>query len=348
MGEAEVAAWAILGSIWGLVESLSSGIGDAAEIRVSYHLGNNHPFLAKLSAYKSLLIAMVGAVIVAGVFWSVMDRVPAWFTVDETLQEMLAETLPYVIVGDFSATFTSMCWYLLGAQGRFKFATLLNFVASWGISIPLAAYFTYELNYDTQGLVAALVLGYVGTGMLFTMVFLSSDWVGRARKISRRNRVAEGEDEEVEDDYDYYDPIEEKAFAAFASRKSRAARLAARENTKLLVAPPGPIDMGVAALQHRNALVVSWVPHDSPFQGRVVPGDVILSVDGNDISQQKSQRVQQMLQESTTTERRVVVLTTTSHYRHEETTEILEDGAIPDIPDCDSTFDDDEMDGLLS
>lgn len=289
---------------------------------------------------------MVGAVVVSIVFFCVLDYIPGWFTVDSTLQEMLAGTLPYVVVGDLAATFTTMCWYMLGAQGRFKFATWLNFLASWGITIPLAAYFTYKLEFNMEGLVAALVLGYVCTGVFFTVVFLSSDWVARARKISRRNRANGGDD--ASDSSDHYDPVEENAFAAFASRKSRAARSAARQNTKLLVAPPGPINLDVALLPLHDAFVVTSVPPNSPFEKRVFPGDVILSVDGHEISSRTSENVLQILYSDVRSERHLIIVTTTYHYRDEDTSQILLDGTVPDIPDCDSIFDETEMEERLS
>jgi Na+-driven multidrug efflux pump len=65
LGPAEAAAWAILGSIWEIFYSVTSGIGDASEIRVAYHLGDNHPSMAKLSACKSLLLGMILACIIS-------------------------------------------------------------------------------------------------------------------------------------------------------------------------------------------------------------------------------------------------------------------------------------------
>jgi len=51
LGPAEVATWAILGSIWDLFYNLSSGFGQAAEVRTSLHLvspGNLDSYMRKL------------------------------------------------------------------------------------------------------------------------------------------------------------------------------------------------------------------------------------------------------------------------------------------------------------
>lgn len=105
LGPAEVAAWAILGSIWGVFYSVTDGIGDAAEIRVSHHLGENQPTMAQLSSYKSLFLGMVVASIVSIVYFSLQNDIPAWFTDDETLQSMLRELVPFVGVANLTMTF---------------------------------------------------------------------------------------------------------------------------------------------------------------------------------------------------------------------------------------------------
>lgn len=75
LGSAEVAAWAIMGSLWDVFYATTSGIGDAAEIRVAFHLGDGHPTMARLSAYKSLFIGMMVSICVSIVYFSLQDYV---------------------------------------------------------------------------------------------------------------------------------------------------------------------------------------------------------------------------------------------------------------------------------
>jgi Na+-driven multidrug efflux pump len=100
LGPAEVAAWAILGNIWELLSSMTTGLGDAAEIRGAFHLHDNHPTMAQLSAYKSLMLTMCVASVVSIIYFSLWDTIPAWFTSDATLQAMLAELVPFVGVAN--------------------------------------------------------------------------------------------------------------------------------------------------------------------------------------------------------------------------------------------------------
>jgi Na+-driven multidrug efflux pump len=57
-------------------------------------------------------------------------------------------------------TFGMQCWSLIGAQGKYKVATWVSFVSSWGVTMPMAAIFVYVFFIDLQGLTAATTIGY--------------------------------------------------------------------------------------------------------------------------------------------------------------------------------------------
>jgi len=97
-------------------ESTTEAIGDAAEIRTAYQLGKGRHKLAKLSAYKSVMIAALLAFSVTGVFLSLTPRLPAWLTHDETIQGMLVELFPLIALGNVTMNMGMVGWALVGAQ----------------------------------------------------------------------------------------------------------------------------------------------------------------------------------------------------------------------------------------
>jgi hypothetical protein len=187
LGEAEVAAWAIMCRIWLVSDALAEGIGQAAEIRVAFHLGNNHPKLAKIFAYKSILLGMFGAIIISGTFYIYMNKIPTLITTDQTLQSIMTTTLPYVGFGNLALSFSYLSWYIIGAQGRFKLGMLISLASLWGITIPLALIFTWKFQWNLSGLCSAVVLGYSTMGVSLSFFALTSDWEARAQKIYDRN-----------------------------------------------------------------------------------------------------------------------------------------------------------------
>ncbi|KAL3784819.1 hypothetical protein HJC23_013859 [Cyclotella cryptica] len=191
LGPAEAATWAILGFVWDVFESTTEAIGDAAEVRCAYQLGKGRPEMAKLSAYKSMLLSLVAASIITTVFLLLNGYLPEWLTTDETIQEMLIELFPLIGLGNLTMTVGMVCWALIGAQARYQLATAINLACSLLITVPLGAVFTVWLRIDLQGLTFSIVVGYVICALIMAIVLLVSDWDALSKNI--RERVANGD-----------------------------------------------------------------------------------------------------------------------------------------------------------
>jgi len=85
--------------------------------------------MAKLSSYKSLFISMSVATVVSIVYVSLQKDIPKWFTVDETLQNLLSELVPFVGIANLSMQFGMTSWSLIGAQGKYKLATWVSCIS---------------------------------------------------------------------------------------------------------------------------------------------------------------------------------------------------------------------------
>ena len=307
LGPAEVTAWAILGSIWEVFYSVTAGIGDAAEIRVALHLGDNHPTMARLSAYKSLLLGMVVSSGVSVLYFYLQDRIPAWFTSDETLQAMLAELVPFVGVANLTMSFGMQCWSLIGAQGKYKLATWITFFSSWGVSMPLAAVYVYVFRIDLQGLASAVAIGYLTTGASLSYVLLSTDWYRVARKIQRQNAAEETEEEESEDQE------EEALYASLKATKGATAKKASahrniRNNIRLLTLPAGTRSgVKLGKIDNRPGSYVVKVNHWSPLNGVIKPGDSVLFINGHSVSDQTAKYITKHLNKAQPFDRELVV-----------------------------------------
>jgi Na+-driven multidrug efflux pump len=79
-GQSQIATWGLLGALWETFESFTEGIGDAAEIRVAYHLGRGNPKSAQISGIKGAIIGTVAAFTVTSLFWIVGEEIPGWFS----------------------------------------------------------------------------------------------------------------------------------------------------------------------------------------------------------------------------------------------------------------------------
>ena len=202
LGPAEVASWALLGTIWELFEASTEGMGDAAAVRVAYHLGKGNPEMARKSSYKSLLLCFVASIFITSFFFLCGYDLPTWFSTDETIQRMIADLIPLVGLGNITMSFGMVCWSLVGAQGRFRLATLVSMISSWFVTIPLSAIFTVALNFNLKGLVGAVIVGYSTSTAMLMYILIRSDWQRLSKIVQELNSMtgevdsSDSEDEE--------------------------------------------------------------------------------------------------------------------------------------------------------
>lgn len=189
MGPAEVAAWGILGFVWDIFERLTAGFADAAECRVGFRMGAGQPHCAKIAAYKSVYMGIVVAVFATGGLFIISAYLPGWMTPDPTLQRMIFECLPLIGFGQIMMIAGNITWGSVGAQGRIRVATTVEFVSSWFIAIPLSALSLYVFNLNILGFVAALIVGYTVGGVAMGFVLLRSDWNALSQAVIARNAI---------------------------------------------------------------------------------------------------------------------------------------------------------------
>jgi hypothetical protein len=183
----------MLGYIWSMMKYLSDGIADAAEVRCALHLVSNQPELARLSAYKSLFLGLVTSIFTSSVLFMVGAEVAPLMTPDPTLQRLMIEVFPLIGMGHIVMTIGIISWALVGAQGRYTQATIVQFICNWGVTIPLSSLFTYGLRIDLQGLTSAFVLGLALSGAANTYILVRSQWQRLASVVSMENQLDEAE-----------------------------------------------------------------------------------------------------------------------------------------------------------
>jgi len=187
LGPAEVTTWGIIGSLWDTLEMLTEGFGDAGEIRTGFHLGAARPAQARTSSYKTMLVAFICSTLFTSLLWILGEDLASWMTPDHTLQSLIVKVLPLIGIGNIALTAGSVSWALVGSQGRYRLATLVAFVSSWCLTLPLATLFIYGFRFDLQGPVSAVVIGYSVTGTCLQYILVRSDWTRLSKIIVDRN-----------------------------------------------------------------------------------------------------------------------------------------------------------------
>jgi hypothetical protein len=100
---------------------------------------------------------------------------------------MIFETLPLIGVGQMLRSVGMVCWNILGAQGRVRLATLIEFISSWILVIPMSAVLVFVYNYNLMGMVGPLVLGYTIGCVVIIYILFTSDWAQLSEKVVEQN-----------------------------------------------------------------------------------------------------------------------------------------------------------------
>ena len=173
----DVAAWTVAGAIWDFFEQSPEGIGAAAIIRIGYHLGQANPRQAKISAYKSLLACLGWSATLTTIFMCQSNTIIAFFTDDEYITSAIEGAVVLIGAGNCVMCIGNLSWTILSAQSRPKIpAWVYGGVGVAGICIPLASTFTFKLNFDITGLVAAIVISYATVSAMLLVFIFTSNW----------------------------------------------------------------------------------------------------------------------------------------------------------------------------
>jgi MATE family multidrug resistance protein len=166
----------------------------------------SYPLLAaraKGAAYKALLVGVLIGSIFTSIVFIFGENLAIWFSTDPALQHIIADLLPFLGIGNIFLTAGIVAYGIVGAQGRYRLANTIAFVSSILVTLPLAAIFTYGLNFDLKGITSAVVIGYSITNTALLYILVRSDWDRLSKIIVDMHDAAAGHD--IGDD----DPEEE-------------------------------------------------------------------------------------------------------------------------------------------
>jgi len=206
-----VVAWGILESIWDLFEAATEGLTEAGSMRLAFHLGRGDVHTSKLSCWKTQFLSTLLACTLSIGFLILSPYVPRWYTNDETLIEMVQTQLPLIGIGNIFMVFGMTSWSLIGAQGRYRIATVISATMTFCVTLPLAAFFCIGMRYSLISLVGAVVIGYSTTGLLLGFLLQMSDWDHISKNICALNENEEldsrSEVDSVEDCDEFQDNV---------------------------------------------------------------------------------------------------------------------------------------------
>ena len=199
-----VSAWALLGSMWEVLEASTEGIGEAAAIRVAYLLAVGQPEQAKLLSYKVIYVSVIQSVLVTAFLLVFGKYLAVLLTSDPTLQHLSNNVIALLGLANATMSFAQVSWSLIGAQSRFRLATVVIFFARWLVTMPIALVCIFVFQLDLNSVSGALVVGYATASCALAYFVLRSDWERLATLMAEINNMDEVGLDSLED-FDFSD-----------------------------------------------------------------------------------------------------------------------------------------------
>jgi hypothetical protein len=122
---------------------------------------------------------------------------------------MVEVQLPLIGVGNIFMVFGMTSWSLIGAQGRYKVATIISATMTICVTLPLATVFCIGMRYSLISLVGAVVIGYSTTGLFLGYILQMSDWLHISKNICALNEKDECSSE-LQSNSDHADSVEKE------------------------------------------------------------------------------------------------------------------------------------------
>ena len=168
MGKAEAATWILISYIWSIIEVFPENVANAAAYRVAHHLSRDNATAAmEVVTYAFRIVSTISFISSIVLFFS--RGLVVWcLSLDETIEEMLLEVIPYIVICQTIITIGIVATSLNEALSMYGKSVKLFLISTVMITLPLGFIMTYILNYNVEGLAAAVCIGYtVRSNLLF-------------------------------------------------------------------------------------------------------------------------------------------------------------------------------------
>lgn len=175
IGPAESATWILSSYIWGIVTVLPNCVSSAAEYSVARILSlGNSAFASRLCSF-SLVLAASGSIACAIILYFSKGFIVTSMTLDQTLQSMLMEVIPYLVFCQPLISIVTTISYLNRALGMYQKSTAVDFFVTCLVTVPSAIVVCILLKFNVEGLVCASFIGYGSMAILTLVLYRNAD-----------------------------------------------------------------------------------------------------------------------------------------------------------------------------
>lgn len=205
LGNSELSAHNLCISLFHVLASVSSGMGEATSVRVGFHVGCNDATRAKRVAAISVVFGALWGSILCITLYSLRHAVVTAMVGSSDVQEQMLKIIPIMATSYVAFAVSDMCLAILEGQGRATEQAVAFSIGSWIVCVPVAfiSYFCTDL-----GLVGIWMASFAGNAvtLVLALYFVSrSNWVKIVA--DSKERIVETSEEPLEPNHTLKDGV---------------------------------------------------------------------------------------------------------------------------------------------
>ncbi|OQR81666.1 Multidrug/Oligosaccharidyl-lipid/Polysaccharide (MOP) Flippase Superfamily [Thraustotheca clavata] len=182
IGPLDLAANSILYTLWNLVYSIYWGFGLPTQVRVANFLGAKQPHAAQQTMRVGFVLGGIAAFGSAGLFYSFMTPILAFFTPDPQLTLLIKNNMLLFGIAVGLSGLHIVLASVLEAMSKAKTLLCITGTGSWGVMFPLSYLLGITANLGLSGLWIGSICGEFAKFILVVWALQRINWRRAARK----------------------------------------------------------------------------------------------------------------------------------------------------------------------
>lgn len=176
LGTTTLAAQSIVATTSSLLYQIPFAVGIAASTRVANFVGASLAESAKLTSNVSLTVSVLIAVVDCSVCYVFRYSIGNAFSNDEDVIELVAQTIPVIMLCHFFDVPGAILNGLLRGIGRQRVGGYLNLFLYYVIAVPLSFYLTFTKGYGLVGMWSGFLVALVTIAVSEIIYLYYCDW----------------------------------------------------------------------------------------------------------------------------------------------------------------------------
>ncbi|KAK2871587.1 hypothetical protein FQN49_003036 [Arthroderma sp. PD_2] len=186
-GTTTLAAQSVLATIAGIMFQIPFPLSIAGSTRIANFIGASLTDAARIAAKVNMAAAIIVGIVNVTLLSSLRFYIPALFTSDEEVIELIAAVLPLCASFQLFDAFATNCNGILRGLGRQSIGGYTQLFCYYVVALPISMSTAFALNWGLWGLWGGVAIGLFLVGLVEGIFLTQTDWERSVRDAQKRN-----------------------------------------------------------------------------------------------------------------------------------------------------------------